>query len=141
MEKLNLEILATKFPHNFNRKCPAILLNQKMKSSELRNFLFYLAIPLLYNKIDKNHWYLLCLYVFAIRILYGPVNNKSKVVEAGLMLELYHDSLEDYYGKFAYTYTIHAHLHLSNQVLEHGPLHGHSQFFFEVHFYSIIINK
>ena len=93
MEKLNSEILATKFPHSFNRKCPAILLNQKLKSSELRNFLFYLALPLLYNKIDKTHWYLLCLYVFAIRILYGPVNIKSKAEEAGHMLELYHEKI------------------------------------------------
>jgi hypothetical protein len=35
------------------------------------------------------------------------------------------------YGLSAYDYTIHAHLHLVDQVLKHGPLHCHSQFFFE----------
>ena len=100
--KWTYEDSAIKFP-NFNLKCPSILFKQKLISSELRNFVFNLVLPLLYNKLDKDHWCLLCLYVFVIKILYVPVNNKSKTVEAVLILELYHNLLENNYGKFAYT--------------------------------------
>lgn len=47
------------------------------------------------------------------------------------IIKYYIESLEDDFSIHACTYTIHAHLHLPNQVRLHGPLHCHSQFFFE----------
>ena len=77
---------------------------------------------------------MLCLYVFSVRILYEPIKNENDVAIAEEMLNKYHNLLEEFFGRNAYTYTIHAHLHLPQQVRHHGPFHGHSQFVFEVIF-------
>ena len=49
----------------------------------------------------------------------------------------YVKELWSYFGLYAYDYTIHAHLHLADQVRMHGPLHCHSQFVFEGALYNI----
>jgi hypothetical protein len=69
--------------------------------------------------------------VFAVRILYEPIEDKSVINLAEKMLEQYHLGVEDMFGEAAYGYTIHAHLHLAEQVRQHGPLHGTSAFVFE----------
>ena len=130
---LNTQIKCTAFPHTFNRKCPEIsnTPKTKFKSSELFNLLFYLCVPLFFNKIDNQHWIMLCNNVFAIRILYGPIQ-RTDIELAHEMLVIYHENLEEFYDKHAYTITMHLHLHLAKQVLEQGPLHGTTVFFFEV---------
>jgi hypothetical protein len=134
MEILNKQIRNTKFPHTFNRKCPEIKNKPKtkFKSSELKNWLFFLSVPLTFKKLPRDHWLLHCLYVIAIRILYEPIEKRRYIEKARKMLEIYHDSLKDFYGKHAYTINMHLHLHLADEALEHGPLHGRALFNFEV---------
>ena len=72
------------------------------------------------------------MYVFSVRTFYEPIKDKQVVKMAGQMINVYYEALEELYGESAYTNTIHAHLHLCEQVLSHGPLHGCSHFFFEV---------
>ncbi len=50
------------------------------------------------------------------------------------MLDFYNKYVgtDDYYGAKAYTYTMHAHSHLQQQVLEQGNLEGHILNSFEV---------
>ena len=75
------------------------------------------------------------MYVFAVRTLYEPIENKLDISKAKSMMETYFNNLDEYFGEYAYDYTIHAHLHLAYQVSKHGPLHSHSQFVFEVNLY------
>ncbi|CAF1130945.1 unnamed protein product, partial [Brachionus calyciflorus] len=53
------------------------------------------------------------------------------------IIEKYLNSLEDSFGTYSYDYTIHAHLHLPDQVRQHGPLYSHSQFVFEGGIYNL----
>lgn len=89
-------------------------------------------IPILYNILPIFYFNLLASYVFAIRILYEPIKDIKKIDNAHDIIEKYVASLDDAYGKYAYDYTVHAHLHLADQVKKHGPLYSHSQFVFEV---------
>ena len=97
----------------------------------------HLCIPLLLDVLPGNYWTLLCLYVFAIRLLYEPSDVESRSL-AQQLITIYHSQLGEYFGMQAYSYTIHAHLHLVEQVVLHGPLHSHSQFVFEVCFYYTV---
>jgi hypothetical protein len=117
-------------PHNISRKFPHVEKNLKFKSTELKLFLFHLAAPMLMNILPIEYWCLLFTYVYSIRSIYEPFEKSSlKVIED--MIKFYHSSLNNYFGNGAYDYSIHAHLHLTSQVLDHGPLYCHSQFVFE----------
>ena len=133
IDQLNKLIATFKVPHVINRRFPRISDKMKLKSSEIKLFVFHLSVPMLLGFLPVDYWYLLCLYVFSIRTLYEPCNQDSLRL-ADIMIRHYHDSLGNpsYFGKDAYSYTIHAHLHLPDQVSKHGPLHSHSQFVFEV---------
>ena len=76
-------------------------------------------------------------YVAAIRILYEPTIALSDIDFAEHLIEKYTDEIETAFGERAYNYTVHVHLHLAEQVRDHGPLHGHSQFVFEVILYKL----
>ena len=83
---------------------------------------------------------MLASYVFAIRSLYEPIKDIKHIDNAQEIIEKYVDSLDDAYGKYAYDYTVHAHLHLADQVKKHGQLYSHSQFVFEVCFGKCVFN-
>lgn len=88
----------------------------------------YEYLPVFYFKLFAS-------YVFAIRMLYEPIFDKNLIETSKKILQQYVEALEDSFGNYAYDYTVHAHLHLADQVKQHGPLHCNSQFVFEVNFY------
>lgn len=125
-------------PHFINRKFPMIEEKFKLKSSELKIFILYWAVPLLMNILPTKYWYMLCLYVFSVKILYEPIKEKNELYIASDLINSYVKNTENIFGEI--DYTLHAHLHLPRQVLDHGPLHVHSQFCFEVT-YSYFADK
>jgi len=131
-DSLNSIIKKMKVPHFVNRKFPLLDGIEKLKSSELKIFIFYWALPLLLNFLASELWYLLCQYVFSIRILYEPIQDRSVIKVADDLINSYVRLSSKIYGKEVADYTVHAHLHLPRQVLLHGPLYCHSQFVFEV---------
>ena len=112
----------------------------KFKSSELRAFLLYLAVPVFFNSLDNSYFYLLLTYVGAIRFLYEPIQNEADINLAEELLRKYVYEFEQHFGERAFDFTLHAHLHLAEQVRNHGPLHGHSQFVFEVKKLTLFMN-
>ncbi len=129
---INTLIRKMKVPHFINRKFPEIDGKIKLKSSELKLFIFFWALPLLMHTLPSPFWYLLCQYVLAIRILYEPIKKLDDVKLADELINSYVEKTDQIFGDEATTYTLHAHLHLPKQVLDHGPLHCNSQFCFEV---------
>ena len=119
-------------PHFINRKYPEIYVNMKIKSSEYKLFLFFWALPLLMHKLPIHYWYLLCHYVFSMRIMYEPIKKIDDLNLADELINTYVEETDLLFGDEATNYTLHAHLHLPMQVFNHGPLHCHSQFCFEV---------
>jgi hypothetical protein len=133
IDYLNDCLSKIKTPHHIHRQIKNFSEESvSLKSSELKVFLFYIAIPLLYNILPPKHFYLLLVYVAAIRILYEPTIALSDIDYAEHLIEKYVEEIGSAFGDHAYNYTVHAHLHLAEQVRDHGPLHGHSQFVFEV---------
>ena len=137
VSKINNILARTKLPHNFNRKIHNMGIKQ-WKSSQYKTFLFYLMIPTFMPYLPASFFYPLVGYVIAIRLLYEPIKNLSDIELADSLIKKYFESLKTLFGDYAYDYTIHAHLHLPEQVKKHGPLHGHSQFVFEVSFLLFI---
>lgn len=118
-------------PHTFTRKPKNVNNLSKWKSSEVKLFMFYFAIPLLINYLPSIYYCMIASYILAIRLLYEPIE-KSELINVKRAIENYVESLGTYFGLYAYDFTIHGHLHLADQVESFGPLKGHSQFVFEV---------
>ena len=87
------------------------------------------------NKISNANFYHMASYICAIRLFYEPVQSLDDLQIADELIRNYFQGVEEHFSLSAYSYTLHAHLHLKKQVLEHGPLKDNSQFFFEVSYY------
>jgi hypothetical protein len=110
----------------------------KWKSSETKIFGLYLMIPFLTNKVNNAFFYYIATYICAIRLFYEPIKSKKDLELAHELITSYIQNVEEYYSKNAYSYTLHAHLHLKSQVFEHGPLQDNSQFVFELGNFKVI---
>ncbi|RNA13939.1 hypothetical protein BpHYR1_052366 [Brachionus plicatilis] len=94
-------------------------------------------LPLLKNILPDSYWYLLCLYVFSIRVLYEPVDTAEEIDKAKKLFDIYFKQIENFFGQKACTYTLHAHNHLFEQVKYHGALKCHSQCVYEGPLFNI----
>lgn len=130
---------AIRLPHTFNRKIYDFKNNSKWKCSQKKIFFFYLSIPTLINIQTPEYFILLCGYVCAIRLLYEPIIDIKDIDIAENLLNSYHDLLDENFGSYAYDLTVHLLKHLAEQVRKHGPLHCHSQFFFEGCIHNILL--
>jgi len=128
---INKVLCSIKLPHTIHRKPSKVEDNSKWKSSEIKIFLFFQSVPIFMYILPSWYLYRYIAYVIAIRILYEPIHDKKKIDIAEKILIEYIKDLEDTFFYSAYTYTIHAHLHLADQVRSHGPLHTNSAFCFE----------
>jgi hypothetical protein len=100
------------------------------KASELKNFFFYLAVPILYYFLPCTYHESLFSLIKAIRILYKLQNNKIQV--AKILLAVFEKSFTKLYGRHNQSYTYHCVTkHLINDVKLHGSLVGHSLFALE----------
>lgn len=79
--------------------------------------------------LPAPYWNILILDIYSTRIFYEQIVSRDWLEIAKKMIVTYHKSFKKYYGTSEYNYTIHAHLHLYDQVIMHGPL-----LFFEVFF-------
>jgi hypothetical protein len=129
-KEINLILKSTKIPHIINRKPSKIEECNRWKSSEIKLFLFYLSTPIFIGALSDWYFYRYVSYVIAVRMLYEPIENINCLKTVEDIFINYMKELNDIFSIEAYTYTIHAHLHLVEQVKQHGPLHSHSQFFF-----------
>ena len=70
-------------------------------------------------------------YVIFMRILCQDIISKDDLNDAQQIIVLFLTDFQKYYGEGAMTYNIHAHLHLTRQVYNYGPLNRCSCFPFE----------
>jgi hypothetical protein len=128
---LNYCLKSIRLPHTFNRKPSKIDEALRWKSSEIKIFLFYESVPILIKYLSSAYFYKYASYVIAVRLLYEPIRDIQCLSLIKDIFIHYIKDLEETFSIEACTYTIHAHLHLVDQVKLHGPLHCHSQFAFE----------
>jgi hypothetical protein len=130
VDVMNERLKTVQLPHTINRKPRKIDEVLKWKSSEIKIFCFYLAVPLFLDVMPSIYFCNFSIYIFATRMLYEPITELN-VSLAKDLLDNYYLDLQKLYGEYAYDFTAHGLTHLADQVLKHGPLKTHSNFVFE----------
>ena len=76
---INLFISKLKLPHDINRKLVSLEESKMWKSSQYKTFFFYVIVQLLMNFLPPYYFHLLSSYIFAIRLLYEPIEFESDI--------------------------------------------------------------
>ena len=84
-EALEGSLLKIKVPHFINRKPRSLNEINKWKSSEIKLFSFYIAVPLLIDYMPSIYFCHFACYIFAIRMLYEQTNIKDIVIAKRLI--------------------------------------------------------
>jgi hypothetical protein len=127
----NLKDLKKCIPGDFNRSPRSLDELPRWKATELRQFLLYVGVIVLENRIPEtymNHFLSLHVAVFVF-------SNDKLINEYGeyanSLIEYFVSSFEALYGKEHLSYNIHGLLHVFDDVKEFGNLNNYSAFCFE----------
>ena len=128
---LNESYAKIKVPHSFARSIRDFKALVHWKANELKVFLLYTGLPILFKKLNTEYFEHFCLYVLIIRRLCDTNISKKEHDYTQTLLNIWHEDLELLYGDKNMTFTAHAHLHLVEQVKRLGPLLRLEAFGFE----------
>ena len=101
------------------------------KANELKVFLLYTGLPILFKYLKTEFFEHFCLYILIIRRLCDTNMSDKQHDLTESLLRIWHKDLEVLYGDKNMTFTAHAHLHLVDQVKRLGPLNKLEAFCFE----------
>lgn len=104
--------------------------SSQWKARANRVFLLNVGVPIVIGNVPLlvlSHFFI---YSMAIKILHAPKSN-DEINLAGTMIEYYCRTASFIYGASIELFSLHAHLHLSEQVRRHGGLVHCSAFAFE----------
>lgn len=132
IELIDARISKLKPPHTISRLPRTISEHFKFwKASELRSWLFYYSMPLLYDIMEPVFWYHYCSFVLGIFILCkGSINEEELLVSQNL-LNYFVFTFDELYGHKYLTLNLHSLLHLPENVRQLGPVWSTSCFAFE----------
>lgn len=128
---LNHRIISIKPPSVINRKPRSLSEKEHFKANEWRSFLlYYLTYSLggILNKCYVEHFQLLSAATF---ILSKNQIHVAEIEKARQMLVRFANEYESLYGKTSVTMNIHLLRHLTDAVMNSGPLWSQSMFGFE----------
>ena len=120
-----------RLPHNMNVRFDfsiAEAFHWKVKHGRL--FVLYIGLPILINILPLSYAFHFAVYTLAIKLLHAP-ENQPEIDLAEQLLNFYCRSSSLIYGSTIELYSLHAHLHLAEQVRYHGGLSYTSAFTFE----------
>lgn len=101
------------------------------KASELRAWLLFYSIPILFEILPMDYVHHLNLLVKAMHILLGSQICYSDLSTATKMLTLFYEKAVDLYPEEFCTMNVHSLIHLAQTVENFGPLWSYSCFGFE----------
>jgi len=101
------------------------------KASELRSFLLYYGIPVLYGILPDNYFHHYAIFVHAIYICLKESISSEDLKKAELMLCSFCEDFSSLYDERFITLNVHQLLHLTDDVRDLGPMYTHSCFSFE----------
>ena len=101
------------------------------KASELRSFLLYYGIPVLYGLLPDNYFHHYAIFVHAVYICLKDSISLEELKKAESMLFSFCKDFSALYEERFQTLNVHQLLHLADDVRELGPLYTHSCFSFE----------
>lgn len=120
-----------KYPHTFNRRPRDFSNYIKWKASELRTFMIYIALPILvklglnmpnhFPNVYLSHFILLFIYVRVLR----HFNDRNEIQDMPKFIHTYLCHFSRLYDQCKEMYSIHALVHLWQEVEQHGGLAYH----------------
>ncbi|CAF3324527.1 unnamed protein product, partial [Rotaria socialis] len=126
-----------KYPHTFNRRPRDFSTFMKWKASELRTFMLYMALPILvklrlnmpdyFPSVYLSHFILLFIYIRVLR----HFNDRDEIRNMSKFIHIYLTHFSRVYNPCKELYSVHALIHLWQEVEQHGGLGYHSLFAFE----------
>lgn len=123
--------VASYMPAEFTRRPRTVAEVKRWKATEFRQFLLYVGPCILNDILEKavyNHFMLLSV---AIRILASPHLPLDHAKYANELLVLFVNEGAKIYGKEFLVYNVHSLVHLTNDVINLGPLEDFSAFKYE----------
>lgn len=119
-------------PSVISRKPRAISEHFKYyKASELRSFLLYYSLPVLFGILPPEYWNHFSLFSMSIYMLLQPSISEVHLQFCQRSLMKFCHDFQHLYGKRYMSCNIHSLLHLPDTVKELGPLWAYSCFHFE----------
>ena len=129
---IDIMINNIKVPNQITRLSRGITDRKWWNAREWKNWIFYYSIPVLlcfpHMLIFVQHWALL---VEAFYILNQDSITRAQLNYADNLLKRFVVYTEVHYSKSSMTYNIHQLLHLTQSVVDWGPLWAHSEYDFE----------
>ncbi|CAF1297369.1 unnamed protein product [Rotaria magnacalcarata] len=123
-----------KYPHTFNRKPGDFSKFNKWKASELRCFMIYIVLPLLFKlslevpncvpNVLISHFLLLFIYIRTLR----HFDKRDHIENMPPYIHVYLSYFSKLYNPCKELFSVHALIHLWQQAQEHGALAYHSLF-------------
>ena len=120
-----------KYPHTFYRRPRDFKNYQKWKASELRCFMIYTALPIFiklclnvsncFPRMYISHFLLLFIYLRVLRVF----SDSSEIRNMSEYIHVYLDHFSFFYQPCKELYSVHALVHLWEQVEQHGGLAFH----------------
>jgi hypothetical protein len=131
VKEINDIIFSQKFPHNMSVSFNyPFELSGDWKAKHFRVFLLSIGLPCVLPHLPRlvaSHFALYCL---SIKLLHCPKSN-DEIYLADKVINYYCETARQIYGDSIELFSLHAHLHLTEQVLYHGGLGFTSAFCFE----------
>jgi hypothetical protein len=131
MANMNNDYARIKVPHSFSRSIRNFKAFIHWKANEIKVFLLYTGLPILFKYLQTKYFEHFCLYVLIIRRLCDTNIPDKEHDNTKRLLNIWQKDVEGLYGLKDMTYTAHVHLHLVDQVRRLGPLHRIAAFSFE----------
>lgn len=128
---INTKLFSQRFPHNISVKFNYPLnLAGDWKAKHFRIFVLSIGVALMLNHLPPIIMSHFALYSMFIKLLHCP-NSMDEIQLADEIIHYYCKSAKHIYGESIELFSLHAHLHLPQQVLRHGGLSFTSAFCFE----------
>jgi hypothetical protein len=130
-KEIDRRMLAIKPPEEFRRSPRSVSTLKHWKASEFRAWLLFYSIPVLGDLLPPDYSYHLSLLVSSMHILLGDAIEVDELDKARASLELFFTLVPQLYSSEMCTANMHSLVHLSEMVVNWGPLWCYSCFGFE----------
>lgn len=128
---INSQLFSQRFPHNMSVKFNYPLnLAGDWKAKHFRVFVLSIGVGLMLKHLPPMIMSHFALYSMFIKLLHCP-KSIEEVTLADEIIHYYCKTAKHIYGQSIELFSLHAHLHLPQQVLDHGGLSFTSAFCFE----------
>ena len=131
IRELDVKISKITAPNQISRLSRSITCRGDWKAREWENYVLFYSAPILADHLSRDHLFHWLLFVESMYILLQESIHIEELDRADQMLHEFVAKSEEFYGIKSMTINVHMLLHISQNVLNWGPLWCQSTFTFE----------